>query len=374
VQSLDGRTRQTLIRGAALARYSATGHLVYSRAGTLFAVPFDLDTRHVSGPAVKVLDDVREDPQQGVAQFALSRNGTLAYISGGLLSNEVAWVDRGGRVKPFMPQGERRMFSQVRLSPNGGQVAVSVGGGNNDVWLYDVGREVLTRFTAGGANHLYPNWTPDGSRLSFLRSEAGQLLWRPVDQSGPEEVIATLGEGATPQAWSPDGRYLVFTQAGETTGPDIWALNMADRRRRAIVQTRFTERAPTFSPDGKWLAYSSDESGQFEVYVQRFPERGERQRVSRAGGMEPLWARSGKELYFREDDKLMAAAMVSPLGRPQELFRAPWWALPTSSRTNFEIAPDGQGFLLLRSSDAETRARLHVIVNWAEELKRLVAR
>ncbi len=358
--SLKSGERSTVIRGAAQARYSPSGHLVYSRAGTLFAVPFDVKTLRVTGTAFEVLEGVREDPGQGMSQFALSGRGTLAYVSGGLLSNELVSVDRRGNATPLLQRGQRHLYYQPRVSPNGRQLAVTIAGGNDDVWVYDFEHASLDRITSG-TNHLFPGWTPDGSRITFFK-HPDQFVWQRSDRSTPAEVVVASPR-MVPQSWSLDGRLLVFTDLGVDRGSDIWVLRLEDKQRRALVQSRFDELAPTISPDGRWLAYTSDESGRHEVYVQPFPDGGQRWQISRGGGTEPLWSKNGGELFFRQEQKLMAVAAQRPFETPVELFEAGWWATRFSSRTNYDVAPDGR-FVMLRSNDATEQARIHVIVNW----------
>ncbi len=366
-QSLETGERHVLVRGGAQAHYVSTGHLVYARAGTLYAVPFDAETLRVTGSPVAVLEGVAEDQTTGVSQFTVSATGSLAYIPGGLRRTDVVWVDRRGRAEPLSVGQEPRYYLQPRLSPDGRQLAIQVSSADDDVWVYDIGRETLSRFTSG-ANHIYPGWTPDGRYITFLRAPPGVLLRRPADGSGPEEAILTGGIGI-PHSWSPDGRVLAFTQSR-----DIWTLRIEDRTRQPFLQTPFTEWTPMLSPDGRWLAYTSDETGRFEVYVQPFLSAGARSRISRDGGTEPLWARNGKELFFRQDDSLMAVAMLNgaPVGGPQLLFSAPTLRATSAGRTNYDVTPDGQRFVMIRREpDAP---RIQVVLNWADELRRRVPR
>jgi serine/threonine-protein kinase len=365
VQSLDTGERRTLIRGAAQARYVATGHIAYSRAGTLYAVPFDAASLQVTGPAVALLDDVLESPVHGSAQFDVSDNGTLAYVTGGLETTEVVWVSPRGEAKALMPQ-ERRVFEQPRLSPDGRQLALTVGGGDDATFVYDLTHGRLSRVTSG-ANHLAPTWTADGEGITTRLSTSEELVTSGVNRSGSDDVLYRgAGVSVAPASWSPDGRVLVFMREN-----DIWALTMPERRAEPIVQSQFIEWAPAISPDGRWLAYSSNESGRHEVYVQPFRAAGRRWQVSQAGGTEPVWARNAQRLFFRQDVKLMAVAGRPPFGGAVELFNAPW-AWRQAFRPQYDVAPDGEGFVMIRSTNPAPR--IHVILNWAEELSRRVPR
>jgi len=188
-QSIDTGERHVLIRGAAQARYVPTGHLVYARAGTLFAVPFDADALRVTGPPVGVLHGVREDQANAASQFTISAAGSLAYVPGGLTTTEIRWVDRHGRSAPLMSRQESRQFYQPRLSPDSQRLAITAASGNDDIWVYDLAQEVFSRFTSG-ANHSDATWSPDGKRIMFSRQEPNQLVWQLADRSAPEETMA----------------------------------------------------------------------------------------------------------------------------------------------------------------------------------------
>ena len=369
--SLDTGARSVLVRGGTQAHYVSSGHLVYARAGSLFAVPFDATALRVTGPAVEVLAGVKEDQSTGDSQFTVSANGSLAYVPGGLRRTEVVWVDRRGQARPLIADEEPRLFRQPRLSPDGHQLAISVGGGNDDVWVYDLTREVLSRFTSA-ANHIFPGWTPDGMRVVFFRSDSAQILWRPADRGGPEEtILAGASEILVPHSWSPDGRVLLYTQTRPSTGWDIWALDLGDRTTRPILQTPFADTTPMLSPDGRWMAYTSDESGGSEIYVQPFPGDGRRSRISRDGGTEPLWAKKGNELFFRQGDRLMMVTVTSggAQNRPQPLFDLPRWD-GQSNRTNYDVTADGDRFVMVRTGGAEaSEPRIHVVLNWLDQIK-----
>jgi dipeptidyl aminopeptidase/acylaminoacyl peptidase len=372
-QSLQAGDRREVVRGAAQARYAASGHLVYARAGTLFAVPFDVNTLSVTGEAVPVVRGVWEDPSSGRSLFALSSSGALAYVPGGLQATDVVLVDRHGQASALTENREPRFYYQPRLSPDGSQLAVVVASGDDDVWVYDVGSQVLDRFTRG-ANHGFPTWTPDGRRIAFLKWDTNELLVRSANRSGQDEVVpGGPYDVPIPQSWSPDGSALAFTPTGATTGYDIWLFHPAEKASRPLLNGPFTEWMPAFSPDGRWLAYASNESGRFEVYVQAVASSGERWQVSRAGGSEPVWARKGDELFYRQADSLMALAMANgrPQGAPQELFSPDWWP-QRSSRASFDVLPDGSRFVMIRQSESARHAnRIHVVQNFFEELKRL---
>jgi serine/threonine protein kinase/Tol biopolymer transport system component len=367
-QSLENGQRHQLIQGAAQARYVAPGYLVYARAGTLYAVAFDEKALRVVGAPVAMLEGVREDLRHGAAQFVVSANGALAYISGGLETTEVVWVDRQGRPKPLLPQ-ERRWFGSPSLSPDGGRLAVNVGGGNDSVFVHDLSNGGLSRVTHEG-NRLLPMWTSDGKRITAVKTETREMIASEVDGRGPEEVLYRSDRGQpNPESWSPDGHVMAFAQDG-----DIWTLTLPERRLAQLTDSRFTEGGAKISPDGRWLAYTSNESGQNEVYVQEFPTAGQRWMISKGGGTEAVWGRDSQTLYFRRGPGLMAAAGRPPFRERAPLFEVPW-AVGGDGRmaANYDVAPDGQGFIMIRSKD-RSLDRIYVIFNWVDELKRRVPR
>jgi Tol biopolymer transport system component len=318
-----------------------------------------------------MLEGVHENPAHGAAQFAVSENGTLAYVSGGLETTEVVRVDRQGRATPLMPH-ERRLIDQPRLSPDGGKLAVNVGGGHDAPFVYDIIGGQLGRLTFG-ANHLAPTWSPDGQQIASVRlpgGPGGDIIATSVNRSASEELLyRDVDQQPLPFAWSSDGRVLLFTRSG-----DIWTLTLPDDRAEPFLRSSFVESAPAISPDGRWLAYTSNESGRFEVMVQEFRRGGQRWQVSRLGGTEPVWARNGAELYFRQGSKVMAVSARPPFSGAVELFDAPWsLRVPGGGRPQYDVWPDGQSFVMIRVADPDA-ARIHVVLNWVEELKQKVPR
>jgi serine/threonine-protein kinase len=364
-QSLETGQRHTVIPGAAQAHYLAPGYLAYARAGTVYGVPFDAAALRVTGPAVALVEEVMEHPGHGAAQFVVSANGTLAYLTGGLQTTEVVLVDRQGRARPMIPH-ERRLFDSPRLSPDGTRLALNVGGGNDATFVYDLAGGMLSRVTSD-VNHLAPTWTPDGKQVTTRKTLEGEIVSSSIDRSGREEVLFTRpGAVPTPMAWTADRRTLFFT-----VDDDIWTLSLPERRAEAVIHTRFREEAPAPSPDARWLAYTSNESDRDEVYVSQLPA-GQRWPVSRAGGTEPVWSRDSKWLYFRQGTKFLAVAARPPFANPVELFDAPW-AYGGGLRAQYDVAPDGEEFIMIRTPDANA-ARIHVVLNWIEEVKRRIPR
>ncbi len=390
MQDLATGERRVLVAEAADARYVRTGHLLYARLGTLMAVPFDLERLEVTGGSLPVIEGVMQAVyaghsaiDTGAAQFSVSGAGSLVYVEGGtypLLRKSLVWVDREGRAQPL--GGTERGYWHPRLSPDGRRVAVFISEPEQrDIFVYDISRGTLTRVTQEGAN-AYPAWSPDGKRVAFQSTTGGpaNIFWVQPDGSALER-LTTSENRQYPASWSPDGKALAFLE-----GRDIWVLpfDNGEHEPRPVVQTRFEEEYPTFSPDGRWLAYTSDESGRREVYVQPYPGPGPRTQISVEGGMSPAWARNGRELFYRVlsggrwggKRKMMAVKITTDptfiAGKPRMLFEEAGYQ-PSEPFRSYDVAADGR-FLMLEMAEQPSQrvTELRVVLNWFEELKRLV--
>ncbi len=376
--SLETGEQKVLLENARQARYLSTGHLLYeqSRTGNLMVVPFDLAALEVTGDSVPVVQGVRQIPV-GSVDYAISDNGTLVYVpstSTGGFNLTLVWVDRQGQATPLIE--DRNVYNRPRLSPDGQRVAVGArSGANPDIWIYDIGPGTRMRLTVEG-NNFSPVWTPDGTRVTFSSTRDGpqDLYWKPADGSGQAELLLNMNSLniLTPTSWSPDSESLAFYEVNPASARDIWAL---PREGDALpfVATAFNERAPMFSPDGRWLAYVSDESGRDEIYVQPYPGPGGKWPISAEGGTEPHWSADGRELFYRLGDKMMVVEVQSEpaftSGRPQLVFEGPY--VLGNSVANYDISPDGQRFLMIKEEEGQ-QDQINVVLNWFEELKRLV--
>ena len=364
---------RVLVEGGTSARYSPSGHLVYARAGALYAAPFDAGNVEVTGDPVRVLDGVAVYPTTGPAEFGLSRDGTLFYVPGEPLGTQfrVVWVDRKGRETTLVE--EPRAFFQPRISPDGRLLAVSSNDANMSILRYDVAQGTLTRIVSGG-NNFTPVWTPDSKRVAFTSDGEGSydILSISVDGTGPARMLLDGELDQTALSWAPDGRTLLFGQRDASTGDDLWLLT-DDGKTVPILATRANEVTGEIAPDGRWMAYQSDESGRPEIYVCGFPDPESRRRVSVDGGTDPRWNPNGRELFYRNGNKMMVVEVDSgddlALGRAKLLFES-----DKTSRTvgAYDVSGDGERFVMIDQSDLELPTELVVVQNWAEELKRLV--
>ncbi len=373
VQSLETGRRSILLHGGGYARYAAdsanAGYLVYARTEGLLAAPFDPRRLEVTGPSFPVLESVITNLSGG-AHFSLSADGSLVYLPGtmGEADRTLVWVDRRGAAEPMAEIRALGFF--FRLSPDGRRLGRhNTNGPNRDIWIYDLERKGSTRLTFGG-NNIYSVWTPDGKRVTFTSGlPVTNLFWKAADGSGPEEWLTTSPHNQLPDCWSPDGKMLVYTEFSPTRESDLWILPLeGDRKPRPFLNTPFSESDAAVSPDGRWLAYQSNESGRFEIHVQPFPGGGRKWQVSTDGGFLPLWARDARELFFRRGDAMMASG-VNTAGEfssqtPRMLFEGRYDG-------GYDISRDGRRFLMMKGTEQESApTQWTLVLNWLEEVKR----
>jgi serine/threonine-protein kinase len=382
VQSLETGERQILIQGGTDARYLPTGHLVYARVGTLLIVPFDLTRFEVTGVPIPVVEGVQQaaSNRTGAAQFSVSESGSLVYVPGLFQTAQrtLVWVDRNGQEQPVADI--KGAFETPRLSPDGKRLALIVRGEDNiDVWIYELVRGTLTRLTFEVGEDETAIWTPDGKRVVFAASRGNdrKLFWKPADGSAPEELLLETQYHSHVGSWSPDGKVLAFEEQYPETGYDIWTLSVEGERQPVpFLQTSFDEHWPSFSPDGQWIAYMSNESGRNEIYVQPYPGPGGKWQISTGGGTQPIWSPKGNELFYRNGDRMMVVSVQNQptfnAGTQQLLFEGQYEEGIGGSRPNFDVIPDGQRFVMVKADQESAPAQINVVLNWFEELKRLV--
>ena len=379
VQSVGTGERRNLIPAGTQPRYAYSGHLVYAQGGNLMAVPFDPQRRTVTGAAVPVVEGVLETPTTGAAQYSFATQGSLVYVTGGVQATrrKLVWVSRNGTEQPLT--APEHAYRGPQLSPDGRRVAVAIEEQETQTWLYNLAHETLTRLTFEGNTNYTPVWTPDGKRIAFESNKEGPVnpFWQLADGSGGLERLNTSENLQAPMSWSPDGQLLAYIDFNPTTGYDIWVLRMSDRKAQPFLRTQFNESVPRFSPDGHWLAYISDESGRFEVYVQPYPGPGGKWQISTEGGTEPVWNPNGRELFYRNGNKMMAVDTATKpsfvADKPRMLFEGQYVPTPATS-PNYDVTPDGQRFLMIKPSEPAqgVPTQINVVLNWFEELKQKV--
>jgi eukaryotic-like serine/threonine-protein kinase len=388
VRDLRSGTQKVLLRGGSHGHYVASGHLVYVAAGTLRAIPFDPTRLKTHGSAVPVLSRlVTKDT--GTGDFAVATDGTLLYLDapGGLAAanaRTLVWVDRSGNEEPVAapPRG----YQHPRLSPDGTRVALSSLDEESDLWIWDLRRATLTRLTLDPALDWFPTWTLDGRRIVFSSNRGGQssLWWQAADGTGAAERLTTSSHVQFVTGITPDGTAVLFSEAASTMSVHLLQLALYGTRRvTPLLETRFDERNGIVSPDGRWLAYQSNSSGSFEIYVRPFPNVGGGQwQVSMAGGTRPLWARSGKELFYVGADRALLRVRVEAsgatwnAGTPMKLLEGRYYTGDGASGGRaYDVSLDGQRFLMIKAPGTDAGAAppaLIVVQHWFEELKRLV--
>ncbi|MBZ5498020.1 MAG: hypothetical protein LAP85_16580 [Acidobacteriia bacterium] len=369
--SLKSGQKKVLLDGVSDARFSPTGHLLFMRGGDLMAVRFDPTRLLVQGDPFLVKQGVGTDKAVWAGYFAFSYTGALAYSTAVEDDDlrSLVWADRQGGIERLTIS--RGAFSYPRLSPDGLQLAVVVDSQQekSNIWTVDVASGSFTRLTYEG-NNLMPLWTPDGKRLTFASDRDGQwqIFWMPADGSGTAALLRTSENPEVPNSWSPDGKDLVFTEFAPDTGPDLWVLSTeAEQGARPFLCTQYAEYGGVLSPEGRWLAYISDDSGPAQVYVRPFPGPGERFQISTAEGREPVWGRDGRELFFRSWKGLMSVEVQT---EPEFNPDSPRLVVSGDYETgdiplfpNYDVSPDGQRFVLVPREQKE-RGQINIDLNW----------
>ena len=387
---LDLKTRQwrILLEDAADARCLPTGHLVFLRQGTLMAVPFDLQRLEVNGQPVPIISNVMQALttkrmgvfNTGAGQLSVSDTGWLVYAVEKFTpyaENSLIWWDQKDGAQSIVPF--EAPFLSPRLSPDGQRIAYTR---ESQIWVYNLVRDTASRLTGEGKSN-FVTWTPDGKRLVFnwLRSGQYNLFWQSADGSSPMEQLTTSDYTQIPGSFSPDGATLAFVELHPDTIWDIYLLDMRTRRVTPLLISKTNEINPEFSPDGRWLAYYSEESGRGELYVRPFPGLGGKWQISSQGAWQHLWSRNGKQLFYTlgksaSDQEVWGVDVRTTdafsASKPRLLFKAPR-SIGSGPVRGWDIAADSQRFLMVKSEETEPQpvTELILVQNWFEELKRL---
>ena len=377
VASLDSPGRTLVMKGGSNVRY-ADGRVIFLRGGTLMSQRFDTRRLELQGEAVPVAEGVQTLFPTGA--FTVSQTGLLAYKSGGTVGgSRLIWFDTAGRQLGTV--GGPAAYGDLSISPDGKRAAVTLpdsSSGARDVWLVDLTRDLMTRFTFDRAEDNGAVWSPDGTRLTFRsnRNGAFDLFEKPSNGSGVETSLLADKANMIPLSWSADGRLLLYTVAASKEGappqPDLWVLpSGGDKKPFPFLTTPFSEVPARFSPDGRWVAYVSNESGQNQVYVVPFPGPGGKWQISTQGGASPVWRPDGKEIFYMADDARLMAAAVSftasgiEIGSARPLFQL----RPSGPRSFYDVAPDGR-FLVVSSTDKPESSPITLVVNWMARMSR----
>jgi hypothetical protein len=366
IESLDLATgaRHTVMERGTLPLYAPSGHLLFYRDGELLAAPFDVETQRVTGATVRILENLPTSASN-IPMVDVSAAGTLIYAPI-TAAARLVWVSRQGVEQPLLDTP--RIYQNPRLDPRGRWALVQAG----ELWLHDLARSTFTRISADAERTAYPVLTPDGQRVVYKANR--RLILLALDGSGSVKEIAGTEVNDYAGSITPDGKHLLFVRIRPESSGDIYQATLdGDPDIRLILQTPGYDGAAQVSPDGQWLVYSSDEAGEMEVYLRKFPGPDQRWQVSTHGGTQPIWSRDGREIFYREGEKMMAVGVSTDaepvLEDPVLLFEQRYSFGTGITIPNYDISADGERFLMVREDSAQIR--LNLILDWSEELERL---
>jgi serine/threonine protein kinase/Tol biopolymer transport system component len=377
VASIDGRERKSVLKNDSNVAYVSPGFLLFARGTTLMAQPFDTNKLQLSGDPVPVVESVAYSTSDAYSNFSVSENGTMLYLSGGAGARQLTWFDRQG--KAISPVGPPGSYNDLVLSPDGKRAATQrTVDGNSDIWIIDLVRGLPLRFTFAPTSEDDPAWSSDGNSLLFTSDKdgGGRKIFRKIASgAGNEEAISDeVGPVDDGIDWSPDGKNIIYEVAGEKTSSDLWVLAMTGGAKPyPLLQSEFSEFHGRFSPDGRYFAYVSTESGRPEVYVQSFPPAGGKWQISTEGGAQPHWRRDGKELFYLSADRKMMAVEVKlegsfDSGVPTTLFQTLVSGFTSPNR--YDVSADGQRFLVNSAVEEASKTPISLVLNWASTLKK----
>ena len=380
VRSIETGEQRTLIEDGFDARYASSGHIVYGRANTLWAAPFDLERLTISGPSVPVVENLLTVDDSGWAGFNVAKDGTLIYQAAPPIGDRtLTWVDRKGKADPLPFPTQAYNFPS--LSPDGGRIAVQVSDGpRTNIFVYDLGTGVSRQVTRDGTESR-PLWTPDGKRLTYAarRKEERHIFWQALDGNTAAESLIASRNDVWPGAWTPDGSALVFVESPPTEISDIKLLRPSDPSRvEVVVGSPREDMWPSLSPDGRWILFSSidrRDRGGYQLYL-RSIAGGAPIQITTDGGTQGRWARDGREVFYRSSNRMWRVPIqTSPellVGKSEELFAGEYHGAADGPPT-YDVSADGQRFLMIKPGDQErAAATTHIVLDWFEALKRRV--
>jgi dipeptidyl aminopeptidase/acylaminoacyl peptidase len=381
---LDGDAPKRLTTAETAAAYADPGYLLFVQEGALLARPVNL-SRGTVGEPVAVADPAGSDSAVRRGAFSVSTTGVLAYRSSSAARRQLVWLDRQGLQTGTVGGPDDAVPTNPTLAPNGRRIALGrTVRGNTDIWIVENDRALASRLTFDASNESVAVWSPDSQRVAFSSSRNGvfDIFERAASGAGDERVLLISPQPKTVVDWSRDGRFLLFSSADPKTGWDLRALPLTgDSKPIGVAETPYSERNGQFSPDGHWVAFESNESGTFEVSIQRFPGPGPRLQVSSGGGATPRWRGDGRELFFvASNGGMMSASLLFSkdghsleVSGVKQLFRVPivfGGAPRDNNKEQYAVTPDGQRFLVNVTSDQTNAPPVTVVLNWLSGLRR----
>jgi serine/threonine-protein kinase len=388
--SIASGQRKKLVQGGYYGRYVPSGHIVYMHEDTMFAVPFDWKRLEVTGSPTPILEGITANPGDATMQLSFAESGTLMYVPGhsGFRMVSIYWMDHEGKFTPLRETpGD---YFMPALSHDGKRLVLAISDGKkNDLWVQDLARDTLTRLTFDG-NNVGPIWTPDGQRITYAHLDKpgiSDLYWIRADGTGTPFRLVSTNTRLYPASWHPNGKVLTLERGvyAAESGTYTVSIEGNDNQGWTVGQPKplltgsSTTWESSFSPDGRWLAYSSNESGDFEVYVRPFPDTGGKWQISTGGGRYPKWSRTSKELFYRTPDSKIMVVRYSVSGESFGPGKAQLWSpgqfTERLGTVNFDIHPDGKRFVVLktaRSKEEASASKLVFVFNFFYELRRKV--
>ncbi len=380
VVDIETGERKSLIKGASTARYISTGHILFSRSGVLYIVPFDADDLEIKGQPIPVIEGVYSELTTGITNYMVSDNGTLVYIPGAVEggNRKIVNIDMNGNSTTLDTSGHP--YLEPQLSPDNKKIAVVIRDGEDfDIWIFDILNKTLSRLTFGGFNRT-PHWSPDGKIIAFVkRTDDGKsgIFVKPYDGSGKEIEIYRDNSRLYVNEWTKDGENLIIDKLdSHYAQSDLLIIPLkGDKKPWKYLDSKFDEYEASLSPDGKWLAYLTDESGTYQGYVRSFPNKEGKWQISTDVIEEPRWSPDGKTIYYRKGSQLIEVSVsASPTfsaGIPRVLISG-FPAMNMDSGISYDITSDGKSFITTTPVNGSTLKNISIVLNWTDEIAALI--
>ena len=379
VGSIDSKESKVLLNSEASAAYAPPGYLLFLRGRALMAQAFNADKLQLAGDPFPIVDQIGYSATTARTLFSVSSTGVLAYRPNVPSNTQLVAYDRAG--KQLEKVGNEGDFTGLSLSPDDARIVVSrldPDIGSYDLWIIELGNGRTLRLTFDQTNETFPVWSPDGSRIVFTSNKTGEanLYQKLSNGAGSDELLYASNDLKAATDWSSDGQFIVYEDRDPKQNHDLWVLpRSGDQKPAAVVQTQFNEMKGRLSPDGKWIAYQSNESGTNQITVQTFPPSGARYQVSTNGGYQPKWRRDGKELFYVAPDKKLMMVAVKAEGNsfeasaPQPLFEMRIGNLPLTGSPFYDVTRDGRRFIVSTAVEESAPTPMTVVLNWNAGLK-----